>query len=459
MQVYKKLFYTGILTYLILLIYAILFYKERIAFADAAYYLFHIVKHGGLQNEHFRFGAVLIQVLPALATRLGFSLNAIIYLYSISFSLYYFVCYLLCGWLFKDHRSALVLLLCSILFTTYTFYYTVSELPQGLALMVVLFSYMNYKGDAKPTLFKFIVIPLLLLTIIFLHPVTIIILFYCIAFYLLRQDLTFHKGNILLIAALSLLIYFIKKFFFIDPYDAHALEAIGQVKENASTYLHLYSTKTFIQKCFSIYYWIPIMGASIFIFYTWNKNWKQLALFTMFIVFYVSLINLSFPTSYTPAFYIENLYLPLGICLALPFVYDVLPQLQQKKLALLVVLLISITGCVRIFVTHQPFTARINWEREFIQKHLNEKLILSDNKVPNNLLLMTWGTPYEFWLLSTSETGKTASIVINDDIVHPLEWRNEKKSFLLTWEKFPYAVLPSRYFIFTDTTNGYTVMK
>ncbi|MEZ5033101.1 MAG: hypothetical protein R2787_17065 [Saprospiraceae bacterium] len=44
--------------------------------------------------------------------------------------------------------------------------------------------------------------------------------------------------------------------------------------------------------------------------------------------------------------------------------------------------------------------------RQFLQDHPGQKLIVDDRLLPADTLLMTWASPYEFWLLSTLEPDK-----------------------------------------------------
>ena len=75
------------------------------------------------------------------------------------------------------------------------------------------------------------------------------------------------------------------------------------------------------------------------------------------------------------------------------------------------------------------------------------------------IVLMAWGTPYEFWLLSTTEQGTTASIII-DDKPELRPWAALlRKSLVVNWGIFPYSELNPKYFHFTDTTTGYEIIK
>jgi hypothetical protein len=441
----------------VLIIFSITFYKERVVFTDAAHYMLYLTKTGTIYTQHYRYGAVLLQLLPLLGIHAGLSLDKIILLYSISFSLYYFSCYALCGFVFKDYKMAIVLLLFNILFATHTFYYMISELPLGIAMLLVLFAYL--RNREKLSVLSIIVSAILLVTAVFLHPMTLFVIVFSLVFFYLSYPDIISKTKIYFLSGLYITIYIVKKYYFTGPYDAHGAEALNNFKTLYPHYVHLYSNKNFLKNCIDRYYWLPTISIIILIVYLAKRQWLKLMLFGVFMVGFLLMVNVSFPTDYTTDFYIENLYLPMGLFVALPFVFDVIPILQEKRLSVAAIFLISVTACVRIYANSKPYVNRLNWERSFLDKHLNEKLLMQQTKAQLDTLLMTWGTPYEFWMISTTEYHQTASIIIGEDIGY-LTWATkEKNKFVVAWDSFAYNALPSKYFIFKDSVSTYKLIK
>lgn len=63
---------------------------------------------------------------------------------------------------------------------------------------------------------------------------------------------------------------------------------------------------------------------------------------------------------------------------------------------------------------------------------------------------MTWGSSYEFWLLSTLETGESRSIII-EEREGEYDWMlPEKKTFFTKWGGYPYEQFNKKYFKFED---------
>lgn len=153
----------------------------------------------------------------------------------------------------------------------------------------------------------------------------------------------------------------------------------------------------------------------------------------------------------------ENQYLPLGVVLAYPLVFDLFGAINMKGVVLPLFIIILASACTRFYMMHTKYSARLAWERGVLAKHADHKIILNAHNLDADILQMLWGTPYEFWLLSTIERHKSASIIIDDNPSQRPWAANEKKALVVNWNTFPYEQLNGRYFQFTDTTSGYII--
>ena len=127
----KSIFLTGIFTYSVLLLLAAVFYKKRVILFDAGYQLFCIVKNKSFAIQCFRFGSVFIQAFPLLATWFHLSLSIVAMSWSLAFILFYAGCFFVCFYFFRDEKSALILLLFSVMMVSQTFYWMQCELVHG----------------------------------------------------------------------------------------------------------------------------------------------------------------------------------------------------------------------------------------------------------------------------------------------------------------------------------------
>lgn len=460
---YRKLYKYGIVAYLLLVIMAVFFYKERTIFVDIAYHLFCILKDNSFAIQNFRFGSIVTQSAPLLSAYLGLPLNTILIVYSTWFAVYYFICYVVCGSLLRQYELALVLLMANILFVTDTFYWIQSELPQGLAFMIVVFSLLRRSEHNISNVASGIFILIGLVATAFFHPLLLFPFLFVTGYHLIGKKF-FSISNKQLLAVILLygIALVLKTFVFATPYDHSSFGSLKNLVTLFPDYLNIPTNKYFLSNILTQYYWIPITTIVILIFYAVQKQWLKAALFFTSVAGYILLINISY--AHVPArelFYVENLYLPLGIIIAVPLVFELIPNLYNKSKLLPVVLLsaIIISGAIRIYSAHTPFTNRLNWERSFLAKYRNEKLLIDATRVPSDTLLMTWGTAFEFWLLSTIEYGNSASIIITDSM-HTREWAAKKTHhFIDQWHVTPYSELPEQYFRFTDSASAYKVVK
>lgn len=448
---------TGIVAYVVLFVFSLVFYKERTVFLDMAFNVFHIIKGQGFAIQIYRFGDIINQILPLLACKAGLPLNLILELYSSSFILYYFTGYFICGSVLKRYDFALLILLFNILFVADSFYWMVSQLPQAVIMLLVLFALISQKELKMVTPLTWGIILLILITVIFYHPLIVFVILFSIVFFILSKNSFFDRKLLYCITLIYFVGLLIKMFLFKTPYEVHSMSGMKNFISLFPNYFTTYSNKRFLLNCLELYYWVIICTVGIVIFYFKNSDFRKLCFFIISFTGYLFLVNISYPTPITPNFYIENLYLPLGIFLGLPVIFDMLPVLDKKKLAMPLLVLILITGCARIYFTHNTYTARLDWQRAYLKQNGDKKIIASSKKANAGILMMLWGTPYEFWLLSTLEQGKSASIIIDDRPGDRVWARGVTNKFLVNWDIFTYKELPAKYFRFEDTTTGYIV--
>ena len=266
-----------------------------------------------------------------------------------------------------------------------------------------------------------------------------------------------HLTAMVFFGALVILKYKVLK---LDWYDAAALKrqaAFGQLWPN---WFDIESNRIFVQWSYSDYWLLWMVIATNVIFYLVHKKWLKAALSCFWPLGYVLLVNVPFFEAVGKQFYMENLYLPLAVFAAIPFVFDVLkPQFQSKKgwrFSFGILSIILTINILRICFAHQPWTERLQWEEAFLHKTARDthpKIVLSEAQVPMDVLQMSWGSPYEFLLLSALEKPEGArSVIITANPAQFDTLLTEKRLFLGSFKHYPYAELPNSYFQLQDTT-------
>ncbi len=455
----KRLFSIALLSYGSFLFLAVWYYQERILFADLAYHLFYIIKDGNYEIQNGRFGSVLTQSIPLIGSYLGLSLKTITLAYSVGFVLFYFGIFLLIWKVLKNPILGLVLLLLNTIMVGGTFFWIQSEFPQGLAFMLLTFAIITRKQEwrAYYKLELLLLLPMLV-AVVYFHPLIFIPFTYSSLFIWLSQDKwpinrTILGGSF----AVFWLVFLLK----------NTLLKVNYSYENSATahlenFWTLFPNYFFIDSNANFVLYIATTALVVLFFgmsywYVREKKWLKLLLLWSFFVGYFLLIGVTFNTVQFSQFYLENLYLPLSLMVAFPFVVDGLPAFRAHWQVVLIAAIV-VTCLGRIYVHSLAYTKRLNWQKELLAKTAalpNKKLLIDSADIPRDVLLYTyWGSPYEFWLLSSMDEHSTGmrSIVIHDD-PWSLEYiKNNPDYFLTYWGNFPYKELSSPYFNLNDSS-------
>lgn len=449
----KPVFFVGSITFILLLILSIVYFQERTVFIDIAYHLFYILKDDAIAIQNSRFGAFITQIFPLWGSRAGLSLKGVAILYSMSFIMVPFLGFLYLLFGLKNQRIALAYLVYILLMLTHTFYWTQSELPQAMFYFFLLIGiWDNYlkKSPSNINIGFWIISILLTITVCITHPLTIFPFTFWILF-------MFFKGvekrtSLLILAGLYIAVYLSKNTLFKSDYDGGAMDGVKNFIYLFPDYFTIQSTKNLARYFLYDYYVAFILFWIVFIHYLLNKKYLLLMLISTYFIGYALLVNVSYPGGGVQ-FYLENFYLLLAFFIAMPFVLDVLPSYKNKHFSLGLIALICLIGVFRINHRHVIYTERLDWNKALLEKTNtldHKKLIIPAEEVPHDLLLMTWGSSYEFWLLSTLETGISRSIIIEEQ-AGEFDWAlDQNEGFISKWGVFDYKELNPKYFNFKD---------
>ena len=445
--------YLGSATLSALLLLSLFFYKERTVFVDLAYHLFSILALDSFAIQNYRIASFFTQLFPLLGGKAGLSLNTIALAYSASFVLLPIITFFTINNMLRNSRIAITYLLFVILMTTHTFYWTQSELPQATAFLFIFFALLDNALQMENIPWSHILLGSILLIISsFSHPLLVIPFVFVISFYFI----SYPNQKLLLITSglFYLLSYATRSIFFKTPYESNAMGGLNNIFTLFPNYFSIQSNINLLQYFYHDYYFVVLLLIGVTIFYIKTKSYLKLFITLAWFFGYCFIINISFPNG-GDQFYLENQYLLLSIIVGFPFVFDLLPTIKTLQIQLAILSIICLVGVSRVYNTHQPYTQRLSWNRDLLKKTDNliqQKIICTAPFAAPKELLTTWGTSYELWLLSTLETGRSRSVVIEEQ-PGEFDWAlPATHSFIVKWGNFPYAVLKPQYFNFSDTT-------
>jgi hypothetical protein len=440
----------GTVTILTMLVLAIIFFKQRVVFLDISFHLFSILKDDNFAIQNNRIGAFFTQLFPLVGSKFGLPLNSLALLYSSSFIILPFITFLTLTHLIKNYKLAVAYLIFVVAMTTHTFYWIQSELPQAIAFLFLFFGMLEITLSMKKIPFSLIALGLPLLVLIcFTHPLASIAFFFCCIYYFLTAPVNKIPLYTSFIAFSVLLI--IKNIFFKTAYDSQAMNGINNLFKLLPNLLSLQSSHNFLSYLLKDYYIILVLFCINTCYFIYTKNYIKLSLVLLFTIGYIIVVNTNYPDG-TDQFYLENQYLLLALFNGLPFVYDVMNNTKVQKFSLTALSLICVLSLLRIYQTNTFYTNRLNWVRHTIASVADKKVILNSNYAPLHQVLNTWGSCYEFWLLSTMEKGYSNAIIIEERAAEFDDQLPGNNKFITKWGGYDYAILNKKYFIFTDTS-------
>ncbi len=449
----KIIYILGWITFLGLGLVSLIFYKERTVFTDTAFHIFYILKDSDFAFQNFRYGAIFTQIIPLMTSKMGLSLSLILKIYSVWFIIWYLLIYVIIAKVFSNIKLALGFALFSVLMITDSFYWIVSELPQGVAFVFLFFAFLSKnKRIHQSDWVTQIVLFEMVFALTFFQPLLIFIILFGAVYYFLFQQVEIPEKTSFRILIYSIIITFLKGKIFTTAYEANAYGGLKNFITLFPNYFDIPSNHKFIHYLFFDYIFL-LVGLLVLVVY-FIKQRKMFRLAYLLLVFFgfLAIINISLPQG-ADQFYIENRYLPLSFFVILPFVYEIYPKITGYW-----VWAIGFVLFFRVFYIgndHQKFTTRLDWFRNQLilaEQSTNTKRIILEKNVPIDTVVMTWSSSYEFWLLSTLERQKSASIIIHPQPEN-FNWAKEKRDvFYSNWGVFNYKDLPKQYFNFRDTS-------
>lgn len=445
---YRFTLLSGIFTYVVLIIFAALWYRERMLFSDMAFQSFHILRTGALQVQSGRFGAAGTQVYPWLAQMMHFPLKGVLLSYSLGHVLYYFFLFLWVMLVLRQWRWGLAIVLFSVLMTTHTFYW-LSEAPQGLAFLMALLAWMDTQTSIKTI--RWWQWPLFifgLITAFYFHPMVLYAMFFCCIWLFFYQSIPEKRQLWAMGLVLFGVLFFIKfKLLPLDWYDAMSLSRANAFKELWPNWLDIPSNHDFWAWIKKDYYLLPVfyllsIGAMCYI-----RHWLLALWVVFFPLGYVLLVNIPFHVG-DNQFYLENLYLPLALMVILPVVFTFEQWKIQPKFIFAGLFVIMLLRLGHIAEARQQWSVRLSWLEQFMRDNRRSKYIIAEQTLPKDILHFTWGIPYETLLLTALKGADSTRLVFQTGDFNPKidSLSHQKDLFLGTFKNYTLDKLPERYF-------------
>jgi len=432
----------GYLFWLVLLIFSILFYEERVIFIDAAFQIFEVLNYGNFQIYAARFTSVITQSIPLLLSKLGLPLQWSLLSYSVSFIVLYGGIYHLIVRYLKNDLLGWSMIFFFSLLVFESFYYPVAELKLGIAFVLLFFAILL--KDSNPSLRIILLLCLLTIPICFTHRLVFAFYLFLGIFFLLSKEELRNKYIFgLLVFAFGVVA--IQSKYFTNWYDrGKQVEFWDNYEKYYPNFHQIPSHQTFFEECIHHYYFFPILliaAATGYIFHIFKKHQKiafpflKLGLILGFSLSYLVVIHLSASTTFY-RFYHETNYLPLSLVVTIPFLFDFIPAYGVRKSLFFIFGIILLIRLNTIYNNHKVYTKRLAWMEEKMETgHQlgHHKIIIPSKEAPFKKHTMDWAVSYESLLLSKSRRpNQPATILLSPKDQHQDECVLERTNCYMT---------------------------
>jgi hypothetical protein len=452
----------------VLLIGAIVFFKERLLFIDTSYYAFNIINYKGLALIHQRYGAFISQIIPYAGFKLHLPIGAILFGYAISFNVFFVVIGALLIYRYKQYRLAILIALFNFLIVGNSYFLACAEIFTAVAWMLLFFAATIYLGKKQVNILL-LIIPFLVLgflTISTHFQVIIPMLFLWVYFIIEKKHWPFSLSKTILLSGLLIVILLFRLVITKpDAYDSSHLHGIQHF--SFWDVRHAFSTpviRMFFYRCI-VNYWLAIVVFIIGMVSLLKNGEKKLAAWSFIsCAGYLIIMALVYkdidrdPTS----IHIDTEWACLGIIIATPFVFSFLPT-QKTSIAVGMLSIIFIVKLAYIGAALPVFSWRVHFEESVLvqmKKKGITKLALYREPGISSKMILDWAVTYESLFLSAMNGDKPQPtfFIINQEDKETQAAIKNPKCYYNAFDIMPADRLNSTYFAI-DTAQPYQIMS
>jgi len=432
--------FIGLGTMLVLLLFSMLFWRERAWFLDVAFQTFLMIKDGTVWVMVYRFGAATVQSLPLLAIKIGAPLEWVSWLYSVSFHLHFLLFFCLASFWFKREDVGLGVVLLYTAMTYDGFYGQTSELQQGLGFLLVTWAALLRSPSSGGRWWFWPIWVLAIIALAFYHPLIFMPFYFMLVWLWFRPSAGIPRKTLGLLGGIMLLVLIIKQIWFQNWYDLQKTEQLkSQLLADFPNYFSYPAYAEFFANALQ-YWWgySLIFILIVFLLLRRRQFWGLSFLVSASLGFLVLTAIGDHETPYR--FYAEVNYYPLLAFLLVPAILQGIPMLRKApRFVTYLVLTFFIARLLLIALNSTTYRQRVNYLRELTTKggkEQQQRLTIANHQLDQTTLLMDWGLPYETLLQSATENNRPITLLplpSEDFKVAELE---ADSLFVTPWDEF-----------------------
>lgn len=449
-----------------LLVIAIIFFKERALFADAAYTIFNVLNEHSINLSNQRYGAFITKLVPYLGQNLHFPIKYILFGYAVVGNVFLLIVTALFVYVFKQYKFAILLALFSLLIVSDSFF-MLADIYTGISWMFLFFA-VTIHLERKRVSMALLSLPFILLGYLAIttHFIIIIPTIFLWVYFILDKDAwPFRTKQSIFLSALLVAVIAGKMRITADKsYDSSHLHGVTHFSIKDVIKAFTKPTVTiFLYRCI-VNYWAAVIVFISGIVYLAKERKIQLLVWTVISVMgYIVLMGLSYGDmdANTLLCHIELEWECLGLIVATPFVFVVLPKIKTSTASLLLAC-IFIIRLVYILSFSPAYSLRTKMEEDILSRMRKKeitKLALYNDPHLMSVARIYWALPYETTIASAINGDKPqlTFFFVNPDDKKAIEEIKDPKGFYNVWFMTPCNILNKEYFNI-DSTQRYQVM-
>jgi hypothetical protein len=408
----------GLLFFLCMLIFSIVYFKERMLYYDSANNTFKLVQFENFAIPALRYSKLLVQLIPVALLKLNFSLKIIVISYSVSFVLLYYTLFHLAVFKLKNLGAGLLIIFVLVVGVRHAFYYTTTETPQGLAYLGLFLAWLYFSSDQAVNGFKFYSIGLLIILLAFFsHPITLFPLLFIIGFHMIDTK-SFKKSRAYILIGIIALIYIAK--FAVTPansYEGSFFSRFVDYKSLLNDFGKSYSFRFMKPRMYSIYLitWIGFLITSSYYFV--SKKYLKLAFYLAFSGIFIIILFLTFQKGDSNIAMEKNI-MPLNFIILMPIIIEIFRRKDVNIIRISAYLLLAFSilwSSYHVFNTRKVYHKRIVYLEQMInvaRQQDNKKFIIKKEVLNPNKIMVEYALSTETLLLTSIE-GPDSSLTIH----------------------------------------------
>ena len=398
----------GHIVFITLLLFAIIYDKERTFIVDNSYMLHYIINCKNCAISFDRYSMAFANLLPLMLVWTDAPLNMVILGYSISFILLGYIIFILVVHVMKNKVAGIVIT--SVVLVEYhIFFFAVSETVQMIYFCALLIAWLHIgpKQDKLSNIFYHITLIGITFLCVNIHPSAIFPIAFIIGYRFIDNNLKIDK-KIAIVSIAFVVFEILKSFTYTSDYESKYFD-YNILLQSIPNFIDLLTN--FIEYTFfrvPILYLIPFLISIVcIIFYLKKRQYIKFIFITCFdITFLIANIFIYSPEGYGFGTF-ERMFVSIIIFTMLPFANDVLPCLNRKQETIFVgmfslSLLFSFIGINHV---SNVYTTRLQEMEKVIKvAHTeNKHKLFIKHTLTTEKLLSVWGyddLPYVSALLS-----------------------------------------------------------